>query len=84
MSIPTAASVLGDPRIYSAEITANNLVTTRCLRKWIAAGRFPAPDGNLHGRNFWLLSTYQRWQHEVLAGKFKQERRPKCPKKRAA
>lgn len=84
MVILTTESVLSDPRIYSAEITANNLVTTRCLRKWIAAGRFPAPDGNLHGRNFWLLSTYQRWQQEVLAGKFKQERRPKRSGRRAA
>jgi hypothetical protein len=84
MTIPTAASVLNDPRIYSAEITANNLVTARCLRKWIAAGRFPVPDGNLNGRNFWFVSTYQRWQEEVMAGTYKQERRPKRSASRAA
>jgi hypothetical protein len=69
-------SALDDPRIYSSEITANNRVTTRCLRKWIAIDRFPAPDGKGHGRNFWFVSTYLRWQQDVLAGKFKQERRP--------
>lgn len=70
------ASALDDPHIYSSEITAKNGVTTRCLRKWIATGRFPTPDGNLHGRNFWFLSTYRRWQQDVLAGKFAQTRRP--------
>jgi len=63
-------------RVYSADIIADNKVTDRCLRKWVVSGRFPAPDGNLNGRNFWLASTYKRWQAEVLAGKYSQQRRP--------
>ena len=63
-------------RLWSSLITQDNNVTDRCLRKWIATGRFPAPDGNLNGRNFWLRSTYERWKADVLAGKYSQQRRP--------
>jgi hypothetical protein len=62
-------------RIYSADVTSDNNISDRCLRKWIVAGRFPAPDGNLNGRNFWLASTYARWQADVLAGRYSQQRR---------
>jgi hypothetical protein len=62
--------------VYSIDIASDNGITSRCLRKWIQKGRFPPPDGNLHGRNFWLRSTYERWQADVLAGKYSQPRRP--------
>jgi hypothetical protein len=39
-------------------------------------GRFPPPDGNLNGRNFWLRATYERWRSEVLSGRYSQQRRP--------
>lgn len=65
-----------EPRIYSARIISDNGITDRCLRKWIAAGRFPKPDGNLNGRNFWLPSTYSRWNADVRAGKYSVARRP--------
>lgn len=45
-------------------------ITDRGLRKWIAGGIFPKPDGNLNGRNFWKRETYKRWQADVLAGKY--------------
>ncbi len=63
-------------RVYTSCITAENRITGRCLRKWVAAGRFPSPDGNLNGRNFWLVSTYESWKAEVLAGRYSQRRRP--------
>ncbi len=63
-------------KIRTTQICATEGVGDRCLRQWIAKGRFPAPDGNLNGRNFWLRSTYERWKAEVLDGKFCQRRRP--------
>ncbi len=63
-------------RVYSSRIAAENGITDRCLRKWISEGKFPPPDGNLHGRNFWLPATYHAWQADVIAGKFRQARRP--------
>jgi hypothetical protein len=66
-------------RIYSADVTSDNNITDRCLRKWIVNGRFPPPDGNLNGRNFWLPETYRAWQADVLAGRYSQQRRPGAP-----
>lgn len=75
--------MLNDPNaddgkmIFSGPIREDNGgITDRCLRKRIAAGKFPRPDGNLNGRNFWLLGTYRRWKADVFAGKFRQGRRP--------
>jgi hypothetical protein len=34
-------------------------------------GKFPPPDGNLNGRNFWCRSIYRQWQADVLAGKYR-------------
>lgn len=66
-----------DAKIFSGPIRKENgNITDRGFRKWIAAGKFPQPDGNLNGRNFWLLGTYRRWKADVLAGKFKQGRKP--------
>lgn len=56
--------------VYSADVCRDHRISQRCLRKWLAKGRFPRPDGNLHGRNFWLRSTYRSWQVDVRAGKF--------------
>lgn len=72
----TPTSNSPDDKIWSGEIRTDNKVTDRCLRKWVELGRFPQPDGNLNGRNFWLRSTYERWKAEVLAGRFRQRRRP--------
>jgi hypothetical protein len=65
-----------EQRVYASRILTDNDITDRCLRKWIAVGRFPKPDGNLNGRNFWLMSTYKRWEAEVLAGRYSQQRGP--------
>lgn len=71
---------MGNPssatRIWSRQILNEQGVTDRCLRAWIARGKFPAPDGNLNGRNFWLLATYEKWKAAVLAGHYRQARRP--------
>lgn len=79
----TAFSKSPNDKIWSGEIRADNSITDRCLRKWVKLGRFPVPDGNLHGRNFWLRSTYERWLADALAGRYRQVRRPN-PSVRAA
>jgi hypothetical protein len=71
-------------RFYAADIIRDNGITLRCFRKWRAAGRFPPADGNLNGRLFWLAATYQRWQADVAAGRYAQERRPGGTPARAA
>jgi hypothetical protein len=65
-----------DSRVWSREILDDQKVTDRCLRNWVTNGKFPPPDGNLNGRNFWLRATYERWKADVLAGRFSQRRRP--------
>lgn len=60
--------------IFSSDVTRENRVTDRSLRKWIAAGRFPPPDGNLNGRNFWFEKTYRVWRDDVVAGKYARQR----------
>lgn len=62
--------------VFTSEITSDVCIGDRGLRKQVATGRFPAPDGNLNGRNFWLRSTYERWKADVLAGRYSQRRRP--------
>jgi hypothetical protein len=37
------------------------------------ADKFPPPDGNLGGRNFWFRSSYAKWQADVLAGRYRRE-----------
>ena len=65
-----------DARLWSADICQAENIGGRCLRKWIAARRFPEPDGNINGRNFWLRKTYDRWRADVMAGKYSQQRQP--------
>lgn len=68
-----------DDRVWSQEIRRNENIGDRGLRKWVASHRFPPPDGNLNGRNFWFRSTYERWKADVIAGKYSQRRRPGFP-----
>jgi hypothetical protein len=63
-------------KVWSKDITTDNRIVDRSLRKWVVTGRFPPPDGNLNGRNFWLRSTYEHWKADVLAGRYSQRRRP--------
>lgn len=63
-------------RLWSFDIVRDNRISDRCLRKWISSERFPRPDGNIAGRNFWLRSTYRQWQTDALAGRYSQPRRP--------
>jgi hypothetical protein len=63
-------------KVWSPEIRRNESIGDRGLRKWIAEGRFPRPDGNINGRNFWLRPTYERWKAEVLEGRYARYRRP--------
>jgi hypothetical protein len=75
-TLPTPAS---DPLIYTAAITADLGITDRCLREWISLGKFAPPDANISGKNAWLTTTYQREKAAILAGRFKQLRRPSNP-----
>lgn len=63
--------------IYSSSILAELAISDRCLRQWISDGRFPHPDGNLHGRKFWLFSSYQKWLTQAVAGRFSRPRNPR-------
>jgi hypothetical protein len=65
-----------DDKVWAPQICRQEGVTDRCHRNWIASGKFPPPNGNMNGRNFWLRSTYEQWKADVLAGKFCQRRRP--------
>jgi hypothetical protein len=58
------------PLVFMSEIVRDNAVTDRGVRKWQANGKFPRPDGNLNGRNFWKRPTYRQWQADVLAGRY--------------
>jgi hypothetical protein len=80
----TPAPKSPDDKFWSGDIRADNSITDRCLRKWVELGRFPAPDGNLNGRNFWLRSTYEQWKADVLAGRYRQQRRPNPTAREAA
>ena len=73
-----------DDRVWSQEIRRNENIGDRGFRNWIAVGKFPAPDGNLNGRNFWLRSTYERWKADVLAGRYSRRCRPGTPASAAA
>lgn len=80
MHSTTAPAIADNDRlIYTSDICTDVGVTDRGLRNWVTKGKFPAPDGNLNGRNFWRHSTYQRWRADVLAGRFSQRRRPGEP-----
>ena len=49
---------LGNDRVWSSDIRRAEKIGDRGFRKWISEGRFPRPDGNLFGRNFWLRATF--------------------------
>jgi hypothetical protein len=75
----TASSTVpadSDRFVYTSEICADVGITDRCLRKWIVKGLFPSPDANLRGRNCWRLASFRTWKSAVLAGKYRQQRRP--------
>lgn len=57
--------------VFARQILEDQQITDRGLRKWIAQERFPRPDGNLNGRNFWRPETYKHWQEDVLKGKYR-------------
>jgi len=67
---PLSVSNEPSPFVFMSEITRDCDVTARAVRKWQTSGRFPTPDGNLHGRCFWRRDTYNAWQGKVLAGCF--------------
>jgi hypothetical protein len=45
--------------------------TTRTIRNWVAAGKFPPPDAIRDGVPVWLRSTYRKYQAAVLAGEYR-------------
>ena len=70
-------------RIWSSRILQDNDISDRSLRNWVVAGKFPPPDGNLNGKNFWLRETYQQWKADVLAGRYSRPHRPGSPARAA-
>lgn len=56
--------------VFMADITADLRMTDRGLRKAIAGGRFPAPDGRFGRRNYWLMGTYRVWREKLAAGAY--------------
>jgi hypothetical protein len=73
----SAAAVENAPILFAAQIAAQLNYTGRGLRKLIARGVFPKPDGNLCGRDFWRAENYRHFQVDLFAGKFRLERRPR-------
>lgn len=69
--------------VWARQILDDLQITDRCLRQWIARGKFPAPDVNINGRNAWLDETYSAWKADARAGKYSQQRRP-IPQAQAA
>jgi hypothetical protein len=59
-----------DAIVFGATIDADLGISNRTRRDWIAKGILPKPDGNLLGRSFWRLATYQGFKREVTAGRF--------------
>jgi hypothetical protein len=74
--VPSGAPVMAESGqlVYMGRICADNGVSDRSVRTWIARGLFPAPDTNLHGRNCWRLETYRQSQRDLMAGKFSKQR----------
>jgi hypothetical protein len=58
------------PFVFMSEVARDCDVTSRAVRKWIAKGRFPNVEGNLHGRCFWRRETYLAWQMKAMSGCF--------------
>lgn len=54
-------------------------IAPRTVRLWVRERRFPEPDGNVGGRNFWLESSLLQWQAEAIGGRFSTERRGWLP-----
>jgi hypothetical protein len=63
--------------VFGAMIDAELKISTRTRRDWIAKGILPPPDGDLMGRAFWRLETYQRFKSDVMANRFSRERLPR-------
>ena len=59
--------------VWIKEILQDQGIVDRTLRKWIAHGFFPPPDGNRLGHNFWLRSTYVKWRKDLLCGALRRE-----------
>jgi hypothetical protein len=70
---PGAALADDTPLVFMPEIMTDNGIGDRGIRKWQSSGKFPPPDGNLNGRNFWRRSTYRAWQADVLAGRYRRK-----------
>lgn len=73
---PTLSAFADTARlIYTSEICRNYGITQRGLRKWIATGKFPRPDVNLHGRNAWYARTAEAHRVAVDEGFYRRDKR---------
>jgi hypothetical protein len=64
-----------DSIVFAPAFDAFLGIKPRARRGWLAKGLLPPPDGNVQGRPFWLLATFQRFKSEVIAGRFASEKR---------
>jgi predicted DNA-binding transcriptional regulator AlpA len=76
LPVQLAPQADGERFVYMSDVCADVGVTDRCVRKWIIKGHFPPPDANLRGRNCWRLATLRHWKADVIAGKYRIDRRP--------
>jgi hypothetical protein len=59
-------------RLWKADVCRIVGVTPRAITNWIASGKFPAPDGKIGYRSFWLQSTMESWEADARAGRYGQ------------
>jgi hypothetical protein len=68
---------------YSSDFRAAFKLSERSFRNWRTAKIIPEPDGNILGRDFWLATTYERTETEILSGQHARVRRPSHLRKAA-
>jgi hypothetical protein len=63
-------SQLNDPLLTTNQVRAlAGSVSTMCLWRWQRDDgvRFPPPDAQINGRNYWRGSTIKSWQDRMAA-----------------
>jgi hypothetical protein len=75
----SSTTVADDGIVFISGVCAFVDRTDRTVETWIRSGKFPAADGDINSRRFWLRSTLQRWKVSALNGSFRRTREPFAP-----